>query len=78
MRMKRVLKSIFVKNDFIMNDNNFGSVLLGVLVSIYVIVSQIYAVIFFIDYCRVDSIIEIILIDDWLAELKGLLWPFFM
>ena len=46
---------------------------------IYLIVSQIMTVVFFIQYCRTDdSLLKIILIDPILSELKGLLWIFFI
>lgn len=36
------------------------------------------SVIFFIEYCRTDSIVEIIFIDAILSEIKGLLWILFI
>ncbi len=50
----------------------------GCLMGAYGIISQIMALVFFIEYCKTDSIIEIILIDSWLAEIKGILWIFFI
>ena len=44
----------------------------------YFIVSQIMTLVFFIQYCRTDSIVEIIFIDSVLSEIKGLLWIFFI
>lgn len=51
----------------------------GILAWLYMIVSQIMTIVFFIGYCRVDdSLLEIIFIDSVLSELKGLLWIFFI
>ncbi len=60
------------------NDNNTESSLLGILMWLYGIISQIMAIVFFVQYCRKDSIIEIIFIDSILSEIKGLLWIFFV
>ena len=58
---------------------DFWSKVGGVLLWIYLIVSQIMTVVFFIQYCRTDySLLKIILIDPILSELKGLLWSFFI
>lgn len=51
---------------------------IGCLVGVYGIASQIMSLIFFVEYCRADSLLSIIFIDTWLSELKGLLWPFFI
>ena len=37
--------------------------ILGFLYAIYLIMSQIMTVVFFIQYCRTDSLLEIIFID---------------
>lgn len=58
--------------------NDDGSSILGCLVGLYLIISQIMSVIFFIEYCRTDSIVEIIFIDAILSEIKGLLWILFI
>lgn len=58
--------------------NDDGSSTLGCLVGLYLIISQIMSVIFFIEYCRTDSIVEIIFIDVILSEIKGLLWILFI
>ncbi len=59
-------------------ENNSGTNFLNILMWLYVIVSQIMTIVFFIEYCRKDSIIEIIFIDSILSEIKGLLWIFFV
>ena len=48
------------------------------LYAIYLIMSQIMTVVFFIQYCRTDSLLEIIFIDSFLSEFKGLLWIIFI
>lgn len=52
--------------------------ILGFLYAIYLIMSQIMSVVFFIQYCRTDSLLEIIFIDSFLSEFKGLLWIIFI
>lgn len=44
----------------------------------YLVSSQIMTVVFFIGYCRTDSVLEVMFLDTWLSELKGLLWIFFI
>ena len=61
-----------------MNTENTASGILGCLMSLYILVSQIATIVFFIGYCRTDSILEIIFIDSILSEIKGLLWIFFI
>lgn len=62
-----------------MSYNNVGSSIVGCLLSIYAIVSQIMSVVFFVQYCKADdSLVEIIFIDSVLSELKGILWIFFI
>ena len=52
--------------------------ILGFLYAIYLILSQIMTVVFFIQYFRTDSLLEIIFIDSFLSEFKGLLWIIFI
>jgi len=55
--------------------DNFLSTLLG----IYILISQVMTIVFFIDICKVwDSFVGIILFGPIWAELKGLLWIFFI
>ena len=57
------------------SDNSFG----GILLFIYLAISQIMTVVFFVQYCKVDdSMLKIIVIDPILSEIKGLLWIFFV
>lgn len=58
---------------------DLGQTILGIFLWLYGIMSQIMAIVFFIGYCRSnDSILEIIFIDSWLSEIKGLLWIIFI
>lgn len=61
-----------------MDSENTASGVLGCLMYLYLIISQIATIVFFIGYCRTDSILEIIFIDSILSEIKGLLWIFFI
>lgn len=62
-----------------MGNNDTSSAIVGFLLWVYFIVSQIMTLVFFIDYCRAgDSLLEIIFIDTILSEIKGLLWIFFI
>ena len=58
---------------------DFWSKIGGFLLWMYLIVSQIMTVVFFVQYCRTDdSLLKIILIDPILSELKGIFWIFFI
>ena len=57
--------------------NPFG-IVFGFLIWACEIMSQIMSLVFFVRYCRTDSLLEIIFIDTWLSELKGILWIFFI
>ena len=52
--------------------------ILGFLGGIYLLVSQIMAIVFFVAYCKVDPLWEIIFVDSFISEFKGLLWIFFI
>ena len=52
--------------------------IIGILIWIYGIISQIMTLVFFVQFCRTDSFLEILFIDLWLSEIKGLLWIFFI
>ena len=57
---------------------DFKTLALGLVMGLYLIISQIMTFVFFIDYCRSDSIVKIIFVDTFLSEIKGLLWIFFV
>ena len=61
-----------------MEKNNPLGVVLGLLCWAYGIMSQIMSLVFFVRYCKTDSLLEIIFIDTWLSELKGIFWIFFI
>ncbi len=62
-----------------MGENNSSSAVLSFVIGIYMLISQIMTLVFFVDYCKADdSLLKIILVDPILAELKGLLWIFFI
>lgn len=62
-----------------MSSSDNGSSILGIIFSIYVAISQIMAFYFWIQYIKSDdSFLCIITIDVLFAELKGLLWIFFI
>lgn len=53
--------------------------IMTVLVVIYIILSQVFGVIFFIDYVKeTESIFKIIFLGPIIAELKGIFWIFFI
>lgn len=61
-----------------MNSENPAMTILGCLIGLYLAISQFAALVFFIGYCRTDSIFDIIFLDSFLSEIKGLLWIFFI
>lgn len=58
--------------------DNFFSGVLGVLAVLYIISAEIFAVYFWWLMAKEDSFLTTILIDPFIAEFKGLLWPFFI
>lgn len=61
------------------NRDDSGSNIWGIIFGIYMLISQIMTVIFWIRYCKADdSILELIFIDPIISEIKGLLWIFFI
>jgi hypothetical protein len=58
--------------------SDYFSGVFGCLMGLYFLISQIMTIVFFIEYCRKDSVLEIIFIDSWLSEIKGLLWIIFI
>lgn len=61
-----------------MKKENIFETVIGIIIWVYMIVSQIMTLVFFIGYCKKDSIFEIIFVDSWLSEIKGLLWILFI
>ena len=58
--------------------NDTISTITGFLMWAYGFISQIMALVFFIQYCKEDPILEIMFIDSWISEIKGILWIFFI
>ena len=61
-----------------MEKDNVLSGILGFIIGAYLLISEIMSVVFFIGYCKIDSIARIIFVDAWLSHVKGYLWPFFI
>ena len=61
-----------------MEKKNPLGIVLGLLGWAYGIMSQIMSFVCFVKYCKTDSLLEIIFIDTWLSEIKGVLWIFFI
>ena len=55
-----------------------GSGILGMLLGLYMIISQFMAVYYWIGYVKEDNFFMAITIDVILAELKGIFWIFFV
>lgn len=53
-------------------------IILYVIVFSYMLISQLMTFIFWLDMMLEHNIIAVIFIDPFIAELKGLLWPFFI
>ena len=51
---------------------------LNVILLIYIFSTQIMALYFWVQYIKQDNIIMALLIDPIIAEVKGILWPFFI
>jgi hypothetical protein len=50
---------------------------LGLILAIYILFSQIFALYFLFLYGKDHSFLNTILIGPWVSEFKGLLFPFF-
>lgn len=59
------------------SDNKFLGVL-GFIAGLYIIAAEIFALYFWWKMAKTDSFFMTIFIDPFIAEFKGLLWPFFM
>lgn len=59
------------------SDNSFSGIL-GVFAVFYIISAELFAVYFWWLMAKEDSFLTTILIDPFIAEFKGLLWPFFI
>ena len=52
--------------------------ILGAVIGIYFIISQIITIVFWWKMMKEDSFFMGIFVDPFIAEFKGLLWPFFI
>lgn len=59
-------------------DNSFLSGILGLLLGLYILSTQIMAIYFWWRYLKEDNFVVAMFIDPFLAELKGIVWPFFI
>lgn len=53
-------------------------IILYVVLWLYIVISQIMTVVFWWEMMLEDNIIATIFIDPFIAEIKGVLWPFFI
>lgn len=53
-------------------------IILGFIIQGYILVSQIMALIFLWRMIKEDSFVVAMFIDPFIAEFKGILWPFFI
>lgn len=60
------------------SDNSIFSGIFGIILCLYIIAAEIFAAYFWWLMAKEDSFIATILIDPFIAEIKGLLWPFFL
>jgi len=60
-------------------NNDSGSILIWIPI-IYFVISQVFAIIFMIDYIKDDdtSVFEAWIFSAFVGEFKGLFWPFFV
>ena len=61
-----------------MDDDSILGQILNFLLGAYIISTQIMSVYFWWKMMKVDSFWVGILIDPFIAEFKGILWPFFV
>lgn len=59
-------------------ENSTLSTIVGGLLGLYALSTQIMAVYFWWKLMKEDSFIMAIFIDPFIAEFKGILWPFFI
>lgn len=59
-------------------NNSFKGNIWGMLIWLYVLISQIMTIYFWWQYAKEDNFLTALFIDPFLAEFKGLLWIFFI
>jgi hypothetical protein len=61
-----------------MKGKSILQIILYVVLWLYIVISQIMTVVFWWEMMLEDNIIATIFIDPFIAEIKGVLWPFFI
>ena len=61
-----------------MKGKSILQIILYVVLWLYIVISQIMTVVFWWEMMLEDNIIATIFIDPFIAEIKGILWPFFI
>jgi hypothetical protein len=61
-----------------MKSKSILQIVLYVALWLYIVISQIMTVVFWWEMMLEDNIIATIFIDPFIAEIKGILWPFFI
>lgn len=61
-----------------MKSKSILQIVLYVALWLYIVISQIMTVVFWWEMMLEDNIIATIFIDPFIAEIKGVLWPFFI
>lgn len=61
-----------------MKEKSILQIILYVVLWLYIVISQIMTVVFWWEMMLEDNIIATIFIDPFIAEIKGVLWPFFI
>ena len=61
-----------------MKGKSILQIILYIVLWLYIVISQIMTVVFWWEMMLEDNIIATIFIDPFIAEIKGVLWPFFI
>ena len=61
-----------------MKGKSILQIILYVVLWLYIVISQIMTVVFWWEMMLEDNIFATIFIDPFIAEIKGVLWPFFI
>lgn len=61
-----------------MKGKSILQIILYVVLWLYIVISQIMTIVFWWEMMLEDNIIATIFIDPFIAEIKGVLWPFFI
>lgn len=69
---------LYAKTETMKKENSTLKTVIGGLLGLYAFSTQIMAVYFWWQLMKKDSFIMGIFIDPFIAEFKGILWPFFI